>query len=132
MRAAALLVAALLAASTAGAEPSTGLQSSPAPYRDTASNAPLAGLSSPVRFAAARRNDLPLLGPQPQMPAAASSGFSIGPLHADTVTRYSARSGKAHFAPHYQLDGVTVLGGAIGGSLDGRGGMLTLQWRSAP
>jgi hypothetical protein len=75
--------------------------------------------------------NLPLLGPQRPMPTASNSGFSIGPFHADTITRYS-RSGKAHLAPHYSVSGMTLLGGTIGGSVDGRGGMLTLNWHTAP
>lgn len=90
---------------------------------------PLA-LSSHETFAGHRRTDLPLLGPAPTPPPS-SSGFSIGPIHADMMTRTS-RSGRVSFKPHYRLDGVTFLGGAIGGSIDGRGGMLTLEWKGAP
>jgi hypothetical protein len=65
------------------------------------------------------------------MPAGATSGFSVGPIRADSITRFS-RNGKARLSPHYSLEGVTVLGGSIGGSVDGRGGMLTLNWHTAP
>lgn len=81
-------------------------------------------------FAARPRTDVPLLGPAPAPPPS-SSGFSIGPIHADMMMRTS-RGGRVSYKPHYRLDGVTFLGGAIGGSIDGRGGMLTLQWKSAP
>lgn len=77
------------------------------------------------------RENLPLLGPQRPMPGLQNSGFSIGPIHAEAITRYS-RSGKPRLAPHYRLDGVTVLGGSVGGSIDGRGGMVTLNWHTGP
>jgi hypothetical protein len=77
-----------------------------------------------------QHTDLPLLGPERAPPVSGSGGFAIGPFHADTVTKFSRRGGKAHVAPHYRLDGVSVFGGAIGGSVDGRGGMLTLQWKT--
>jgi hypothetical protein len=80
----------------------------------------------------ARHADLPLLGPERAPPPSGSGGFAIGPFHADTVTKFSARSGKAHLAPHDRLDGVSVLGGAVGASVDGRGGMVTLQWKTTP
>ncbi|HEY1962411.1 MAG TPA: hypothetical protein VGG69_08335 [Rhizomicrobium sp.] len=74
--------------------------------------------------------DLPLLGPDRGMPFAQSQGFSIGPFRAEAVTRYGGRGRRQRLAPHYRLEGVTVLGGAIGGSLDGRGGMVTLEWHT--
>jgi hypothetical protein len=77
----------------------------------------------------ARTDDLPLLGPDRGPPFAQSQGFSIGPFHAEAVTRYGSRGRREHLAPHYRLEGVSVLGGAIGGSVDGRGGMVTLQWQ---
>ena len=77
------------------------------------------------------RERLPLLGPPPTMPGGATSGFSIGPIRADSITRFS-HTGKARLSPHYRLDGVSVFGGTIGGSVDGRGGMLTLNWHTAP
>ena len=74
--------------------------------------------------------DLPLLGPDRGLPFAANRGFSIGPFHAEAVTRYGGRGRRQHLASHYRLEGVTVLGGAIGGSVDGRGGMVTLEWHT--
>jgi hypothetical protein len=74
--------------------------------------------------------DLPLLGPERALPFAQTQGFSIGPFRAEAVTRYGGRGRRAHLAPHYRLEGLTVLGGAIGGSVDGRGGMVTLEWHT--
>jgi hypothetical protein len=34
------------------------------------------------------------------------------------------------FKPHYRLEGVSLLGGSVGGSVDTRGGMLTLNWHT--
>jgi hypothetical protein len=56
-----------------------------------------------------------------------SREFGIGPLRADTA----GMSGIGHrpgVKPHFRLDGVSVLGGSISGSMDGRGGMLSLHW----
>ena len=109
-------------------EPLRPTVTAPAP-----SDHPLVGLSERTPFTAARRPDsLPLLGPERPLPGGGASGFSIGPLHADAVTRFSGRSGKAHLVPHYRLDGITVLGGSVGGSIDGRGGMVTLNWHTSP
>jgi hypothetical protein len=98
-------------------------------FESPAVHQPIA-LSNHETFAAHPRADLPLLGPAPTPPPS-GSGFSIGPIHADMMTRTS-RGGRVSYKPHYRLDGVTFLGGSIGGSIDGRGGMLTLQWKSAP
>jgi hypothetical protein len=72
--------------------------------------------------------DLPLLGRE--MPQPASAEFSIGPFHAEGMSEEAGRGRRARLAPHYRLDGVSVLGGSVGGSLDGRGGMLTLDWHT--
>jgi hypothetical protein len=98
-------------------------------FDDPSTHRPIA-LSDHETFAGHPRADLPLLGPAPTPPPS-GNGFSIGPIHADMMTRTS-RSGRVSYKPHYRLDGVTFLGGAIGGSIDGRGGMVTLQWRTTP
>ena len=82
-------------------------------------------------FAEPHRNDVPLLGPVPTLPSS-GSGLVIGPIRAEMIARTSPRTGRVSFKPHYTLNGVTLLGGAIGGSLDTRGGMVTLQWKTAP
>jgi hypothetical protein len=74
--------------------------------------------------------DPPLLGPEHSVPSAQNPGLSIGPFRAEAVTRYGGRGRRSHMAPHYRLEGVTLLGGAIGGSVDGRGGMVTLEWHT--
>jgi hypothetical protein len=131
MRAAVLIGLALVAASVAHAGPMVGLQAGAANPDVEHSGRAALDLSGHGRFIEpARRADLPLLGPERAPPLSGSGGFAIGPFHADTVTKFSRRGGKAHLAPHYRLDGVTLFGGAIGGSVDGRGGMLTLQWKT--
>ncbi|HEY2032546.1 MAG TPA: hypothetical protein VGH02_02535 [Rhizomicrobium sp.] len=57
------------------------------------------------------------------MPAA--SGISFGPVHAES----EMVNGRRHV--HYRLDGLTLLGGDIGGSVSGHGAMLTLHWSSS-
>jgi hypothetical protein len=54
-------------------------------------------------------------------------GFGIGPIRADGAD--SDGLGRRHGPrPRYRLEGVSVLGGSIGGSIDGRGAMLNLHW----
>ncbi|HSC18454.1 MAG TPA: hypothetical protein VLC74_06025 [Rhizomicrobium sp.] len=96
------------------------------------SRRPLSAIAAQPKFDLPRsRERLPLLGPTRPMPGGVNTGFSIGPIHADAITRYS-RSGKPHLAPHYRIDGVTILGGSLGGSVDGRGGMVTINWHTGP
>lgn len=54
-------------------------------------------------------------------------GFSIGPFEADGTTEVGLGR-RGGFKPHYRLEGVSVIGGSIGGSVDGRGAMLSLRW----
>lgn len=54
-------------------------------------------------------------------------GFSIGPFHADG-TEEVGLGRRGGFKPHYRLEGVSVMGGSVGGSVDGRGAMLSLHW----
>jgi hypothetical protein len=104
-----------------------------------------AGFAEPSNFGASPRlempdrphfarhvptDELPLLGPERSLPFAQNKGFSIGPFHAEAVTRYGGRGRRAHMAPHYRIEGLSVLGGAVGGSVDGRGGMVTLEWHT--
>ena len=133
MRAAVLIGLAMAATSTANAVPITGLPPGPATLNIEHSDRAAPAFSGHGRFVEpARRPDLPLLGPERAPPLSGAGGFAIGPFHADTITKFSARGGKAHLSPHYRLDGVTLLGGAVGGSVDGRGGMVTLQWKTGP
>jgi hypothetical protein len=73
--------------------------------------------------------EAPLLGPEREAPSS-TRGFSIGPFHAEGITNEFGRGRHPHPTPHYRLEGVTVLGGAVGGSVDGRGGMVTLDWHT--
>ena len=54
-------------------------------------------------------------------------GFSVGPLRVDgtDTAGFGRRRG---LKPRYRLEGVSVLGGSIGGSIDGRGAMFSLHW----
>lgn len=61
-------------------------------------------------------------GPQ-QAPAA--TGLSFGPIHAES----EMVNGRRHV--HYRVDGLTLLGGDIGGSVSRDGAMLTLHWTSS-
>jgi hypothetical protein len=76
-----------------------------------------------------RAAEAPLLGPEREAPSAAA-GISIGPFRAVGITNDFGRGRHPHPTPHYRLEGVSVLGGAVGGSVDGRGGMVTLEWHT--
>jgi hypothetical protein len=55
---------------------------------------------------------------------AAPGGLSLGPIHAESETI------NGHRRMHYRVDGLSVLGGDVGGSLGHGGAMLTLHWAS--
>lgn len=55
---------------------------------------------------------------------APASGLSFGPIHAESETI------NGHRRVHYRVDGLTMFGGDVGGSISRRGAMLTLHWPS--
>lgn len=59
---------------------------------------------------------------------AAQTGFFIEPLPVETTD--DPRTGRRHHVLQYRVDGVSVLGGSVGGSLGKPGTMLTLRWPS--
>jgi hypothetical protein len=65
---------------------------------------------------------------RPNAPQAPASGLSFGPIRAEAVA--DTRPGRRHTVMQYSLDGVHVFGGAVGGSLSGRGAVLSLHWPS--
>lgn len=56
--------------------------------------------------------------------ALAVPGVSIGPLHADFG---GTTGGHMHLAT-VKLEGVSVFGGSVGGSIDSRSARITLSW----
>ena len=64
--------------------------------------------------------------PHGQFVPAAKPAFLIEPLPIETTD--DPRTGRRHRILQYRLDGVSVLGGAVGGSLGGHGAMLSLRW----
>lgn len=56
-----------------------------------------------------------------------NDGFGIGPIRADgnETVGLGRRGGPK---PRYRLEGVSVLGSSVGGTIDGRGAMLALHW----
>ena len=60
--------------------------------------------------------------------AVENSGLKLGPVQTD----YQRATGKhAQFA-RFRLNGVTLFGAAIGGSIDGRSAHLVLSWPTSP
>jgi hypothetical protein len=55
---------------------------------------------------------------------APDSGLSFGPIRAESETT----NGHRHM--HYRVEGLSLFGGDVGGSLDKGGAMLTLHWAS--
>ena len=82
------------------------------------------------RYALARaRADSPLLDEDSSRShyTPSNNGFGIGPIRADgNETVGLGRRGSPK--PRYRLEGVSVLGGSVGGTIDGRGAMLALHW----
>ncbi len=62
------------------------------------------------------------------MTASPSAGMTFGFIHAESVS--DTRPGRHRSVMQYDLDGVHVFGGAVGGNLSGHGAMLTLHWPS--
>jgi hypothetical protein len=57
-----------------------------------------------------------------------TQGLSVGPLRigsGDQIGRH------VHLA-HFRVEGVTILGGSVGGSLDGRSANIVLSWPANP
>jgi hypothetical protein len=116
----------ILAATAAAAKPPLAPEATtfqlklPSEDRMAATYAPHAGQSGGTADALALN--------RPNAPQAPMSGMSFGPIHAETVA--DTRPGRHHTVMQYSLDGVHVLGGAVGGNLSGRGAMLSLHWPS--
>ena len=53
-----------------------------------------------------------------------AGGLSFGPIHAESETI------NGHRRLHYRVEGLSLFGGDIGGSVGRGGGMLTLHWAS--
>ncbi len=55
---------------------------------------------------------------------ASNSGLSFGPIHAESETI------NGHRRVHYRVEGLSLFGGDVGGSVGRGGAMLTLHWAS--
>jgi hypothetical protein len=99
-------------------------------------DSPTSGITLPLqaemngRYALARaRADSPLLDEDSSRShyTPSNNGFGIGPIRADgnETVGLGRRGGPK---PRYRLEGVSVLGGSFGGTVDGRGAMLALHW----
>jgi hypothetical protein len=72
--------------------------------------------------------DTALIGSRASAAPAVRTGFFIEPLPVETTD--DPRTGRRHRVLQYRLDGVSVLGGSVGGSLGKPGAMLSLRWPS--
>jgi hypothetical protein len=115
MRAAALTGFLLLTASAAQANPLAERLALPSQDALTA------------RYAFLARADPALLGDAHIHYTPSARGFSIGPFHADGAETVGLGR-RGGLKPHYRLEGVSIMGGSVGGTVDGRGAMLSLHW----
>ena len=77
---------------------------------------------APRRGGSPEENGLILSLQNGQQDMRGTSGISFGPIHAES----EVVNGRRHV--RYRLDGPTLLGGDIGGSVSRHGAMLTLHW----
>jgi hypothetical protein len=125
MRAAVLTGLLIFAASAACAKP-FAIPDSPPSGITLPSQAALDGRYALAR---ARADYSPLLDEYPSRfhYTPSDNGFGIGPIRADgnETVGLGRRGGPK---PRYRLEGMSVLGGSVGGTIDGRGAMLALHW----
>jgi hypothetical protein len=96
---------------------------------DTAPPAAPLTMQFQPRFAAPRPDSSALIGrtgDTAMVPIAGTRGLSIGPLKLESRTEMIGR--KVHRVAHLRLDGVSILGASVGGSVDGRGATVSLHW----
>jgi hypothetical protein len=79
-----------------------------------------------AEFARRGSTDTALIDSRESAPPDKQSGLFIQTLQVDTAG--DPRPGRRRQILQYRLEGMSVLGGAIGGSLGGRGAILSLQW----
>ena len=123
MRAAVLASVFVFTAYTAGARPVVPAISEPAirltlPTQDRVV----------ADFVRRESPDTALIVSRAAAPPAARTGFFIEPLPVETTD--DPRSARRHRVLQYRLNGVSVLGGSVGGSLGGPGAVLSLHWPS--
>jgi hypothetical protein len=123
MRAALLASVLVFTASAAGARPFVATSPDPATHLILPSQDWV-----PADLAQRERPDAALIVSHAQAPPAARSGFFIEPMPVETTD--DPRPGRRHRVLQYRLDGVSVLGGSVGGSLGGSGAVLSLHWPS--
>ena len=105
---------------------------SPAAFHDDFTQHDEPRLKMPGEFAyaqpvATRSDSAFMLGPQDaRWESGGARGLSFGPVHAESEVINGRRR------VHYHVDGLSLMGGEVGGSLGHGGAMLTLHWASSP
>jgi len=127
---AALLLGLLLLPAVVQAEPRALFQFDS--DREVRPPAPTPALILPAResFVPVRHGaDIPLLGrPGLQTPDQAQPVLSIGPFQLEQKSQFGRKRRMAF--PGYRIGGLKLFGGSLGGSVDGRGGSLSISWHT--
>ena len=136
MACAGLLLASVLAAVTPGLP--DAVRSTTEPLGPSSPASLRTGVSRPIDLSVARaiHNPIPpAAGAGLVLPPASSwddsearPGISLGPLH----TQFGGVSGRHMHLATVRLEGVSVFGGTISGSIDSRSAKITLSWRTNP
>jgi hypothetical protein len=61
--------------------------------------------------------------------SAEAQGLSLGPFH---VGGPGGMGGRHRHLANFRVDGVTIFGGSVGGSVDGRSAHIVLSWPTSP
>jgi|ERR1700679_188234 len=123
MRAATFGVILVFAASAAGARPFA----LPAQNDGATARLTLPSENSLAASVRQKQSDPAMFDATADRTAPQAQGLSFGPIRAERAS--DLRPGRSRQVLRYRVEGMNVLGGSIGGSLDGRGGMLLLQWQ---
>lgn len=61
-----------------------------------------------------------------------AQGLSVGPFHVGGLEGSGGMGRKHRRLASFRLDGVTIFGGSVAGSVDGRSANIVLSWPASP